>query len=76
MNPSCVIVTSVARERVRAVATDLRTLAGRHRVALGGAGARDGDAADLGVVVLCGDPVAAAERLTAESAGRGDRAVD
>ena len=44
----------------------IRTLAKRRRVALGGAGAREEDAKTLGVLALTGDPVSEAERITSE----------
>ncbi|HET8743022.1 MAG TPA: MerR family transcriptional regulator [Gaiella sp.] len=48
---------------------ELRTLAGTHRLALGGAGAADAEL-DLDVEVLGGDPVAEADRVTSLVAAR------
>jgi MerR family transcriptional regulator, light-induced transcriptional regulator len=63
--PTLVVLSAVTGERVRAVAGELRALARRRRVALGGAGADEGEAAELGALSLSGDPVAEAERMTA-----------
>ena len=58
------MVSAVSRGRIRAFEPRIRALAKRRRVALGGAGARDEDANTLGVLVLTGDPVSEAERIT------------
>jgi DNA-binding transcriptional MerR regulator len=63
--PALVVLNAVTDERVRPVAARLRTLARHHRLALGGNGATDGSAARTGALALTGDPVAAAERVTA-----------
>lgn len=65
LSPALVAVASVALERVRAAEPELRALAARHRLALGGAGADDGTAERIGALALTGDPVAEAERVTA-----------
>jgi DNA-binding transcriptional MerR regulator len=70
LRPAFVVVTAVTATRVRPVEAELRKLAGRHRVAVGG-GAFVEDQADLGALVLTGDPVNAAEDLTVlQAAGR------
>ena len=63
-DPELIVLSAVSRKRIRTFEARIRTLAKRHRVALGGAGARDEDAKTLGVFVLTGDPVSAAERIT------------
>ena len=50
---------------MHAVGTELRSLAGRHRVAVGGAGATGDAAEDVGTIALAGDAVAEAGRMTA-----------
>jgi MerR family transcriptional regulator, light-induced transcriptional regulator len=64
LSPALVAVASVAPERIRAAEPELRALAERHRLALGGAGAGDGTAERIGALTLTGDPVAEAERVT------------
>src|SRR3954453_5147386 len=59
-----IVLAAVSRRRIRSFEGPIRALAKRHRVALGGAGARDEDAKTLGVFVLTDDPVSAAERIT------------
>jgi DNA-binding transcriptional MerR regulator len=61
--PALIVLVSSTAEGVRASAEPLRALAEQHRIALGGTGARDLPALP-GVVVLTGDPVAEAERVT------------
>jgi DNA-binding transcriptional MerR regulator len=65
LQPDLVVVSAVAREHVRAVRTELRGLAERWRVALGGTAARDGVPESDGVLLLTGDPIAEATRVTA-----------
>jgi MerR family transcriptional regulator, light-induced transcriptional regulator len=60
LEPSVVVLHAVTAERVRPVAEPLRQLAGRHRVALGGAAA--GELEENGLLLLRGDVVAEAER--------------
>jgi hypothetical protein len=50
---------------VRAVGTELRSLVERHRVAIGGAGARVEAPIEGGAIALEGDVVAEAGRVTA-----------
>ncbi len=63
--PTLVVLSAVTGERVRAVASELRALARRRRVALGGAGVDESEAVELGALALAGDPVDEAERVTA-----------
>jgi MerR family transcriptional regulator, light-induced transcriptional regulator len=62
--PALVVVTAATPERVSTIADELRELAERHRLALGGNGA-DGAAEIPDALVLTGDPVAAADHVTA-----------
>ena len=66
LGPALVVVTAVVPERVRPVTADLRTLARRHRLVLGGSGADEETAAAIGARFLAGDPVAAADEATAD----------
>jgi DNA-binding transcriptional MerR regulator len=63
-DPDLIVLSAVSRKPIRAHAEKIRVLAAHHRVALGGAGAVDGDAEALGVTILTDDPVAGAERIT------------
>ena len=65
-DPDLIVLSAVSHKRIGALEARIRTLAKRRRVALGGAGTRDGDAGALGVLALTGDPVSEAERVTAE----------
>jgi MerR family transcriptional regulator, light-induced transcriptional regulator len=65
LDPSLLVVTAATAERVEPLAAQLRALAARHRVALGGAAVHDGDVAIDGVLVLAGDPIAEAAAVTA-----------
>ncbi len=65
LTPALVALSAVTDERVQPVAAQLRKLAKHVRLALGGGGVTDGRAAELGVLVLPGDPVSAAEHVTA-----------
>jgi methanogenic corrinoid protein MtbC1 len=70
--PALVVVTSVDAARVARVTDELADLAGRYRLALGGSGPDEDAAAEIGAAFLGGDPVAAAEAVTAlqpQSAG-------
>jgi DNA-binding transcriptional MerR regulator len=60
--PDLVVLTE---ERIRPVATELRKLARRHRLALAGAGVGEIDPRELGVLDLPGGPVEEADRVTA-----------
>jgi DNA-binding transcriptional MerR regulator len=59
-----VVLSTVSEERVRDLASDLRRLARRHRLAVGGAGA-SAAGSTRAVITLTGGPVAEAERMTA-----------
>ena len=65
LEPSLVVLSAVTDERVRPVVEQLRGLAARQRLALGGAAAASGVA---GVRAACsmltGDPIAEATRVT------------
>jgi DNA-binding transcriptional MerR regulator len=63
-DPDLIVLSAVSRKPIRSFAEQIRRLAGSHRVALGGAGAREADEQALGVVYLGDDPVSGAERTT------------
>ncbi len=63
LQPRLVVLSTVTPDLAHAALPELQTLASRYRVALGGAGAIGLDASDL-VLVLAGDPVAEAGRVT------------
>ncbi len=63
LEPSLVVLNAVSRERVRPVLPQLRALARRHKLALGGAAAEDALEKD-GILALTGDPTAEAARIT------------
>jgi len=65
LRPDFVVLSAVSGERVAAVGPELRDLAQRHQVALGGAGATGGVAEGVGAIALTGDLVAEAGRVTA-----------
>jgi MerR family transcriptional regulator, light-induced transcriptional regulator len=65
LRPDLVVLSAVSDERVRAVGTELRSLAERHRVAVGGAGASGDAAEEIGAIALAGDVVAEAGHVTA-----------
>jgi MerR family transcriptional regulator, light-induced transcriptional regulator len=64
--PAFVVLNAISSDRVDPLVKKLRTLARKHRVALGGGAAASGrgPAAVRGLVMLSGDPIAEAERLT------------
>jgi MerR family transcriptional regulator, light-induced transcriptional regulator len=64
LDPSIVVLSAVTGEGVRPLLTQLRALAARHRVALGGAGAENGALEANGLLALTGDPIAAATNVT------------
>jgi MerR family transcriptional regulator, light-induced transcriptional regulator len=64
LEPTLVVLSAVSEDRVRPLADDLRELAGRHRVAIGGVAGPDGS----GVLALGDDLVVEAERVTALAA--------
>jgi MerR family transcriptional regulator, light-induced transcriptional regulator len=65
LDPSAVVLTAVSHERVQPMIAALTELARRHRVALGGPAAGNGAVDGSGVLVLGGDPIAEAARITA-----------
>ena len=64
LEPRLVVLAAVTSEPIRDSMPQLRELARRYCVALGGAGAADVDAGELGVLTLPRDAVAEAERVT------------
>ena len=72
LDPSLVVLTAVSSERVEPVVTQLRALAGRHRLALAGAAAENGALEGSGTLALSGDPVAEAARVTTLVQGDGE----
>jgi DNA-binding transcriptional MerR regulator len=63
VEPACIVVSATSDERIAPVAPQMKALARRYRVGLGGAAAAAADATRLGVLDLRGDPVAEAERI-------------
>jgi MerR family transcriptional regulator, light-induced transcriptional regulator len=64
LDPSLVVLAAASSERVEPVVTQLRALAGRHRLALGGAAAGNDALEASGALGLSGDPIAEAARVT------------
>jgi DNA-binding transcriptional MerR regulator len=64
LEPSLVVLNAASRERVRPVLAKLRSLARRHRLALGGRAAEDGTLERSGILTLTGNPTAEAARVT------------
>jgi MerR family transcriptional regulator, light-induced transcriptional regulator len=64
LEPSLVVLNAVSRERVRPVLQKLRSLARRHRLAIGGSAAEDETLEKDGILSLTGDPTAEAARVT------------
>ena len=64
LKPRLIVVAAVTDDRVRPVASELAGLAGKFRVALGGAAVHTAEL-NADVLRLGGDPVAEAERVTA-----------
>jgi DNA-binding transcriptional MerR regulator len=64
LDPSLVVLVAVSSDRVQPVLAQLRALAGRHRLALGGGAAANGALEPSGVLELTGDPIAEAARVT------------
>jgi len=64
LEPSLVALNAVSPERVRPVLPELRSLAKRHRLALGGAAAQDETLVSSGVLALKGKPTAEAASVT------------
>jgi methanogenic corrinoid protein MtbC1 len=64
LEPRLIVLSSVSPKAVRAAGPELRELARRYRVALGGAGAAQLDPDEMGALILPGDSVAEAARVT------------
>jgi MerR family transcriptional regulator, light-induced transcriptional regulator len=64
LDPSLIVLNAVTDDSVRPLVTQLRALARRHRLALGGAGARNDALKANGVLALTDDPIAAATNVT------------
>jgi MerR family transcriptional regulator, light-induced transcriptional regulator len=64
LEPSLVVLNAVSRERVRPVLPKLRSLARRHRLAIGGSAAEDETLEKEGILALTGHPTAEAARVT------------
>jgi len=65
LDPRLVVFSSVSKKRVRPAAGELRRLAARHQLAVGGVAAKAVELESLGVLTLVGDPVSEAERVAA-----------
>jgi DNA-binding transcriptional MerR regulator len=65
LRPRLVVLHAVAAERVAPAAERLRALARGHQVALGGAAAETAALADAGLLLLSGDVIAEATRVSA-----------
>jgi MerR family transcriptional regulator, light-induced transcriptional regulator len=63
LEPALVVLSAATEDGVRRIAPELRELATRYPVAIGGPGARAFETAELGVLELLGDPVAEAARI-------------
>ena len=72
LDPSLVVLAAASSERVEPIVTQLRALAGRHRLALGGAAAGNDALESSGALALSGDPVAEAARITTLVQGGGE----
>ena len=73
LQPSLVVLTAVTSERVQPVVEQLRQLADRHRLALGGGAAGNGALEPDGVLMLTGDLIADATLVTALARGAASR---
>jgi methanogenic corrinoid protein MtbC1 len=63
LRPQAIVLAALGEERFEAVRDDLRVLAAESRVLLGGAGATDELAQELGAEWLDADPVGAGHEL-------------
>ena len=68
LDPALIVLTAVDGERIAPVAADLRRLAKAHRVALGGAAAREAALRDRRIELLDQDLITDADRVTATAA--------
>jgi DNA-binding transcriptional MerR regulator len=64
VDPAFVVLSAVDPESFLRFTTELRALAREHRTCIGGAGAREAEAAEIGATLLSGGPVEEADRLT------------
>jgi DNA-binding transcriptional MerR regulator len=64
IDPALIVLSGVSPERLRPVIAQLRPLAARHTLAIGGACAESTESARLGALVLAEDPVSEADRVT------------
>jgi MerR family transcriptional regulator, light-induced transcriptional regulator len=64
LDASVVVLSAVSSERVKPVLSELRELAARRELAIGGAAAQNDTLKESGVLALGGDPIAEAARLT------------
>ncbi len=64
LEPSLVVLNAVSPERVRPALPELRELARRHRLALGGAAAEYSTLDRSGILTLTGDATAEAARVS------------
>jgi methanogenic corrinoid protein MtbC1 len=65
LEPALIVVSAATERRARHIAPQLRELAKRYPLAIGGPGALAVDTNGLGLLVLSGDPVAEAARVAA-----------
>lgn len=72
-DPSLAVLSGVSGERLQPVVPQLRALAGRQRLAVGGAAAANGALEDSGALALSGDPIAEAARVMALVQDGGER---
>jgi DNA-binding transcriptional MerR regulator len=72
LDPSLVVVAAVSSERVEPVVSQLRALAGRYRLALGGDAAENDALEASGALALSGEPIAEAARVTTLVQGGGE----
>ena len=63
LEPALVVLSAATEDGVRRIAPEVRELATRYPVAIGGPGARVVETAELGVLGLVGDLVAEAARI-------------
>jgi methanogenic corrinoid protein MtbC1 len=64
LEPSLVVLSAVTSDRIHEALPQLQALASRYRIALGGKGVVGIDSSDLDVLVLGGNPVVEAGRVT------------
>ena len=70
LQPSLVVLSAVTEERLRPHIEQLRELAARQRLALGGPAAASGGLGSEGVLTLSGDPVAEAASVSTLASGQ------